>query len=257
MPGWALNTDPRLQQAQEARAEQERLALEYQRMPQLYQQQMNFNPGNADTMMAVRGADGNMYSVPATPAHTHGLAGAQGLAGLFGGGGGGAGGNALQNVYTQTVADNAGSWGLVDIWGGAADNQPGAYGWTQVTQEIRTPDKATVENATKAEKRARELLLSHLDDTQRYTFEAGAQFNTVGKSGRTYRIMAGQYPARNVIWVHGGLDIAAYCTHPRPVHGRHLPHGGRAPGAEASAGDRRQGFLPDRLSQRASSTPKG
>lgn len=63
--------------------------------------------------------------------------------------------------------------------------------------------------------RAKELLVSHLDPTQKAQFEIKGDFEIVGgATKRTYRIASAPIPGKNVTWMESGKPRISYDAHP-------------------------------------------
>ncbi len=66
--------------------------------------------------------------------------------------------------------------------------------------------------------RAETLLLSHLTPAQQAQWEIHRYFETIGASGRVYRIfqwMTSHHGSRNVVWIRDGCEVVGYCAFPR------------------------------------------
>lgn len=63
--------------------------------------------------------------------------------------------------------------------------------------------------------RAKELLLSHLDSTQKAQFEAKGDIEIIGGSTkRIYRVASTPIPGKNVTWMENGKPRISYDAHP-------------------------------------------
>ena len=77
-----------------------------------------------------------------------------------------------------------------------------------MAEQIRVEQEAR----EKAEQRAKELLMSLLDEVQKAMFEKEKYFHVVGQSGKVYRIRKGR--AGNLRLIEDNKEVEKYCVHP-------------------------------------------
>lgn len=96
----------------------------------------------------------------------------------------------------------------------------------RIREEIRARQEEARKMKAAAEARARMLLLAHLNDEQRKTYERSQHFDVVSNNDRTWRILTGMGQSGNVLYMEDERKIASYCCYVRdyeiPLHDHFL-----------------------------------